>query len=314
MLGIFITVLFWVAFLPVSASSMDIFLLIGQSNMRGRGKVEDQDTAVIEGVLLLNLQNEWEPAKNPLARFAQNEYDDRAMISPGYTFSTTIMDSTDLTQIGLVVDPQPTTRVEQWQKGHRSGLYASAVARTNTALALEPNTTLKAILWHQGESDAEQANAYMGKLKAMVADLRAEFKNPQLPFVVGELAQWSYPGRPSTDPMNRVLKSVPDSISHTSVVSSDGLTGRDKWHFDRESQLILGARYAEKVLELVYRGTPVVRGAVNGTFRPARVPDAWIGRIKSSQPFGVFMSQKMNNSVRAWDLLGRSSQRPEIIR
>ena len=43
-----------------------LFLLVGQSNMAGRGKVEPQDTVPIPRVLMLDKQRTWVPAVDPM--------------------------------------------------------------------------------------------------------------------------------------------------------------------------------------------------------------------------------------------------------
>jgi hypothetical protein len=43
-----------------------LYLLAGQSNMAGRGKVEGQDMQTHPRVYVLNQGNEWELAKDPL--------------------------------------------------------------------------------------------------------------------------------------------------------------------------------------------------------------------------------------------------------
>ena len=60
------------------------------------------------------------------------------------------------------------------------------------ARAAMPAGTVKAILWHQGESDANPTNAplYEGRLRALIARFRAELGNPSLPFLIGQLGRF----------------------------------------------------------------------------------------------------------------------------
>ena len=51
---------------PTSEKPLDIYFLIGQSNMAGRAQIEDEHAGTIEGCFLLGSQGEWEPASNPL--------------------------------------------------------------------------------------------------------------------------------------------------------------------------------------------------------------------------------------------------------
>ena len=49
------------------------------------------------------------------------------------------------------------------------------------------------------------------------------------------------------------LKRVPDVIPNTYFISAEGLTNQDNAHFDRESVLEFGKRYAEKCIEVIYK-------------------------------------------------------------
>ena len=46
--------------------NMDLYLLIGQSNMAGRGVVEEQDRIATPGVFALTKADAWVPAIDPL--------------------------------------------------------------------------------------------------------------------------------------------------------------------------------------------------------------------------------------------------------
>ena len=47
-------------------SKFQLFLLVGQSNMAGRGVVVDQDRTAHPRVLMLNKTGEWVPAADPM--------------------------------------------------------------------------------------------------------------------------------------------------------------------------------------------------------------------------------------------------------
>jgi len=48
--------------------NLQIYLLIGQSNMAGRAEIPKEASRILERCYLLNEKNEWEPAKVPLNR------------------------------------------------------------------------------------------------------------------------------------------------------------------------------------------------------------------------------------------------------
>src|SRR5262245_25069657 len=53
-------------FADIPPADMKIFLLIGQSNMAGRGKVEEQDRTPHARVFMLNKEMAWVPAVDPV--------------------------------------------------------------------------------------------------------------------------------------------------------------------------------------------------------------------------------------------------------
>jgi hypothetical protein len=114
--------------------------------------------------------------------------------------------------------------------------------------------TLKAILWHQGESDCEPdlAGAYEKKLHALIERFRAEFRTPDLPFIIGQLGRFpDTPWDDATELVNSIHESVPKKVKNTSFVPSTGLTHKgDKVHFDAKSFREFGKRYAKAYLEL----------------------------------------------------------------
>ena len=85
----------------------------------------------------------------------------------------------------------------------------------------------------------------------------AEFQSPDLPFIVGQLGQ--FPDSPWSDGKKKVdaaHRSLPEKVHNTTFVSSTGLTHRgDKVHFNRESLIEFGHRYATAYLTLVSTGT-----------------------------------------------------------
>ena len=129
-----------------------------------------------------------------------------------------------------------------------SSYFAGAVRRTREAMRF---ARLRAILWHQGESDSSQPANYLTNLNVLVDSLRRALHSPELPFIAGEIAPW----HKNAARFNPQIQSIADRIACSGWVSSAGCTPlRDEHdpHFDRNGQLLLGERYAEKVLEMCY--------------------------------------------------------------
>ncbi|TFH49284.1 MAG: sialate O-acetylesterase [Bacteroidia bacterium] len=224
----------------------DIFLLIGQSNMAGRGIMTSSDTIPLRNVLLFNDSNRFEPARHPLNRYSTIRKDLSLQgIGLGYEFGRYLSDTTGRT-IGLVVNARGGTGISEWQKGCL--YYSEAVKRTKAAMK---QGNLKAVIWHQGSADQRHPESYTGQIRKMITDFREDLEDPDLPFIVGQLGNW----REISEPFNEMLTHVPDSILNTAWVCTEGLSHNqdDSLHFDSASLNILGRRYAERVIELVYR-------------------------------------------------------------
>ncbi|MDB6058506.1 MAG: hypothetical protein JWO95_2350, partial [Verrucomicrobiales bacterium] len=133
---------------------MQIYLLIGQSNMAGRGKTDKEDKTPHARVLMFETNNSWQPAIEPLTKDPHKYHG----VGPGLAFAKAMADKDSSVTIGLVSAAVGGTQLSRWIKG--ADLYENAVKRAKFAIK---DGTLAGILWHQGESDCdteEHANTY----------------------------------------------------------------------------------------------------------------------------------------------------------
>lgn len=222
---------------------LHLYLLIGQSNMAGRGAVEPDDKKPHPRVLMLTLANTWAPAVDPLHSDKPN-----AGVGLGSAFGRTMADADPQVTIGLIPCAVGGTPLQRWQKG--GDLYKQAVAR---AIRAQADGTLRGILWHQGEADSGKeslAASYGDRLAGMVGDLRTELGAADVPFVAGQLGRFlarGTDGQPSYWPLvNEQIDSLPKRVPRTAVASSADLTHKgDSVHFDAASLREFGRRYAE---------------------------------------------------------------------
>lgn len=237
---------------PPAKDKSQLFLLVGQSNMAGRGVVEAQDQKPHPRVLMLSKEGQWVPAVDPL------HFDKPgAGVGLGKTFGQIIAEANPGVTIGLIPCAVGGSPIDTWKPGvfypaTKSHPWDDMVKRVETAL---PAGTLKGILWHQGEGDSKPmlAETYEAKLHDLIARLRTLVKMPEVPFIVGQMGQfegvsWS-PEKVLVDQAHREL---PKKVPHTAFVSAEGLKHKgDKIHFDSASFRELGRRYAEAYLQLV---------------------------------------------------------------
>ncbi len=242
---------------PTIEDTYDIFLLIGQSNMAGRGYLTDADKKeTVTGVYLLGPDDSKGQAAPVAATHPFNQYStvrkDLSMqqMNPGYGFVTTIRGHTGGRPILIVCNARGGTALSEWAKG--TNYYNEAVRRTLLAMQYG---RLKGILWHQGCADSADSKVavYMTNLSKMVSALREDLKSPNVPFIAGQLPYW----RSNSPNFNNMIQTIKDNIPNSDWVSAEGCTPRGETsdpHFSRDGQILLGQRYGEKIKSMVYPG------------------------------------------------------------
>jgi hypothetical protein len=236
---------------PTPPESFHLFLLIGQSNMAGRGVVEAEDREPIPRVLMLDRAGTWVPAVDPM------HFDKPiAGVGLGRRFAARIADAHPGIVVGLIPAAVGGSHIDAWTPGGfdaatKTHPWDDAMARVKVAQA---SGTLKGVLWHQGESDStpELAPAYGRKLAALIARLRQTLGAPDLPVIVGQLG--SFVGAPWDEAKSMVdaaHRQLPVTVPRTAFVSSEGLTDKgDRLHFDSRSLREFGRRYADAYAQL----------------------------------------------------------------
>jgi hypothetical protein len=235
---------------------LHLFLLVGQSNMAGRGDVEASDRQPLPRVIALDAGRRWVPALDPLhwdkpvagvglARSFAIEY--LRTHAPGVT-------------VGLIPAACGGSPLSSWRPGAyfdetHSHPYDDAITRARSP---QDRGTLRGILWHQGESDcsAELAPRYQSALVALIERLRHELRAPGVPFVIGQLGRFdgAEPWSEWTRMVDQAHRDVAASVPAAAFVSSEGLTSKaDHLHFDAASLRELGRRYAAALADVEAR-------------------------------------------------------------
>jgi hypothetical protein len=222
------------AFVPPAKGKFKVFLLVGQSNMAGRGKVEPEDQKPHPRVWSLDKRGRWVPAVDPLHFDKPNV----AGVGLGTTFGRTVADAYPGDVIGLVPCAVGGTSIDQWSSAAAKGLYADAVRRAKVALK---DGTLAGILWHQGEADAKRAEDYPAKAAKLFADLRRDLDAEGVPVVLGTVGEFYA----SHEAINDAIRAAAKAVPNAACVEVTGLTHKgDKVHFDAASYREMGRRYA----------------------------------------------------------------------
>lgn len=226
-----------------------VFLLLGQSNMAGYPKAQAADKVEDPRVRVLGFdacadtgrkENEWDTASPPLHECWNGA------IGPGDYFAKTVLAALPSSDtIGLVPCAISGEKIETFQKAGGSK-YSWIIQRAK--LAQDAGGIIDGMIFHQGESNCGDS-AWPGKVGTVVEDLRADLGLGDAPFLAGELP---YGGDCATH--NTQVNKLPMVIENAHVVSASGLAvdpADTQWnlHFDHDSNVELGKRYGQKMLE-----------------------------------------------------------------
>lgn len=225
---------------------MDSFLMVGQSNMAGRGEMQSEPPRFAATAYMLR-NGRWQPLCEPVNP-------DRPF--SGASLATSfLLEEVEKTggEAGLIPCADGGTRIRDWAAGGL--LFDHAVMQA--ALARR-TSTLRAILWHQGESDAEDeqgAAGYEDRLTEVLSALRREAGD--VPIVLGEIGEYLL-NRPDQFPcateINAAIHQAAHRLGNAGVASAAGLQCKsDGLHFDTPSLRIFGRRY-HQIYEALTRG------------------------------------------------------------
>ena len=230
------------------------FLLIGQSNMAGRGFLSEAAPLDTKGGRIKVLRN-----GRFLEMFRPVSCDRSfAGSSLAEDFAAAYADAHPDVDVGLIPCADGGTSLTQWEAG--GILFDNAV---NCAKLAMRTSTLVGILWHQGEGDCPPADfpLYRTRFTAILRALRAELGAEELPVLLGGLGDFlaecrfdenlkNYPH------INRALQEVAASEPNVAYVPAEGLASNpDNLHFSAAALREFGLRYYEAFAALNSRVT-----------------------------------------------------------
>lgn len=243
--------------LPTYTGARDklhIYILVGQSNMSGRAKVEEQDRQMPKNLFLLDSKGKWVQATHPFIQYTNvpNVADARVIkaggtsgLNFGLSFAQRMLEANPDVAIGLVVNSQGGSAIESWKKGGKKSNYDRTMERVVPILE---TGLVKGVLWHQGEANQNLGEKYLEPLTQLIGQFRQDLKEPKLPFVTGQLAP-QVKGKEVLESFNRGLLKLPTLVPQTGVARTEDFTGNDT-HFNSVETRKLGQRYAEQMLKL----------------------------------------------------------------
>ena len=139
--------------------------------------------------------------------------------------------------------------------GLKDDLYLTMLEMIKTALGLNAENKLIALLWHQGETDAGNGAPYglhYKNLNTLLDTVRKNFGCPSLPFVAGDFVHhWKNENIALCEPVVKAIKDVCRDAGSAEFIETDGLKsnfqqlgfGGDNIHFSRQAIYELGKKY-----------------------------------------------------------------------
>ena len=261
----------------------DLWVLAGQSNMEGVGSLQNSETPH-PWVHSFQSREQWAAAEEPLHWLGESPRPIHHVlwgqpmpetIGPrdagrlkgtglGLTFAKTMVEATGV-PIGLIPSVHGGTSMQQWEPSRKSqgggSLYGATLARVS-----EVGGSIAGILWYQGESDANPADAkvYQQRMTELVQSFRADFGQPDLPFYYVQLGGWvSDPTPDYVLGWNSVRESQrvwQNTLPNAGMVSAIDCGLDDGIHIDTLGLKTLGRRLAFAALG---RPAPMLKSVVN---------------------------------------------------
>ena len=218
------------------------FLMLGQSNMAGRGFIHEVPPIYNERIQMLR-NGRWQMMTEPI------NYDRPVSgISLAGSFADAWCRENQEDTIGLIPCAEGGSTIDEWAVDQV--LFRHAISEAKFAMK---SSELIGILWHQGESDSMNGNYkfYYEKLLLIIDAFRNELNAPDIPIIIGGLGDYLGKegfGKNCTEYnlINEELQKFAFEQDNCYFVTASGLTPNpDGIHIDAISQRKFGLRYFE---------------------------------------------------------------------
>lgn len=277
----------------VSAETVKVFVLGGQSNMVGQifgiealpfELQQQDDIAYYTEGMTIPLQPVEPLPDYPILRWG-----------PEISFGRAASDLQVTPTVALVKHAIGATHLATWMPGAPNQNYETLLAETQRALVDIQNQgkipELAGIIWMQGESDAidveEDALNYKSNLTQWIASFRNDTGVPDLPMVVGRITQadiYQY----ATEVRNAQVEFANEDPFAT-WINTDDLPLLDDYHYNAQGHITLGRRFLHAFVDLTsLPGDANLTGNVDvgdltilashfGRTEDSSTPSTWIG-------------------------------------
>lgn len=220
-------------------------LIIGQSNMGGRGFASEVEP--IDNSRIYVLRNgRWRKMYTPVN---PDRVTSGVNLAESFAYQYSVDHGVD---VGIIPCADGGTSLSQWMPGTLLFDHACYMAELASR-----TSTIAAVLWHQGESDCDEASEplYKARLTQIIKALRDRLGLYDVPFIVGGLGDYLRDFSPRFahfgPRITAILESMSDDDELIGFASAKGLGGNpDNMHFSAPALREFGLRYYEEFRRL----------------------------------------------------------------
>lgn len=283
------------------ALPIEVFLLGGQSNMDGRAPVSGLPTSPVNlqqpqtDVLFYHSDQGWDSSATAdrLIFLQPGTAEFGPAFGPAITFGRKMADDFPDQNFALIKSANGGTSLyADWNPsgGAEYTKFKETVSNGMDALVDAGYTPeIAGMLWMQGEADARfvsTAAAYEANLRNFIDDVRIEYADPTLPFLIGEVFTNAYGARVSFG-----QAAVAAADPNVGFITTRDLSFQDPVHFDANGQIELGRRFASAYQQIVPEPATLSLVAIGCVFmaglrrspRSPRTPIPTRGRRRGSR-------------------------------
>jgi hypothetical protein len=242
------------------ATQLDLFLLMGQSNMKGRGVMPEEPKRDPRIVMMHLKDDQWYLARHPLhltgdAKTFQGH--DNAGVGPGLAFAEVIAEQ------DRTARHRPRAlrgrRILRSSSGKKARSFTKTPSAAPNSPCKPPRPSKPAFVASSGckarrTRTPQELPLQAERLRAMIEAFRADLAQPDLPFIACTIGEMKLePLLTNLKAMNEIQLALPRSVPHTACVDARDLKTHigDAVHFDTAAQNEIGKRFAAKLLELL---------------------------------------------------------------
>lgn len=225
-----------------------VYLFIGHSNMAGWSEIADHEIHP-RGWHFRLPEKLWEPAMAPLNPLPMGDGEHGG---PGMPFIKEMVTLYPNHYIGVLQNAEVGATV-RWSWADKNHRYQKGVPLYDDTIAAAKQVSQEATLggiicmlgWvesiistssPESNADAKYAKSFLVDIQQMVATIRADLGQPELPFLIGMYQEGAPTTPPHRDLVISELAKIPGTVPFSAIVDSEG-PYVDKSHYTYEGQV-----------------------------------------------------------------------------